>query len=125
MTVGRRLFMSSAVFGVVIAVMYWYSAHDYDGTILLGLMAGALVFAAGYMFIAEREAHLIGDREDASNADAKSERLGVFTLATPWPIVGAFGAFVFLAGLAVFPFMSIGGAALLLFALFRLMRESR
>lgn len=125
MTVGRRLFVSSALFAVAIAIVYWVSSREYDGTILLGLMATALVFAAGYMFFAEREASLIGDRADASNADAKGERLGVFTLATPWPIVCAFGAFLLLAGLAVFPFVSIGGAALMFFALFRLVRESR
>jgi hypothetical protein len=125
MTIGRRLFVSSAAFGIAIAVAYWFSAHNPDGAVLLGLMAVALVFAAGYMFVAERAARLVGDRANASNADASGERLGVFTVASPWPIVVAFSAFLVLLGLALFPALAAFGLALLLFGLFRLGRESR
>ncbi|HVA29392.1 MAG TPA: cytochrome c oxidase subunit 4 [Candidatus Baltobacteraceae bacterium] len=125
MTVGRRLFVSSAIFGIVIAVAYWFSAHNPDGTILLGLMATALVFAAGYMFVAEREARLVGDRSNASSVEASGEQLGVFTVASPWPIVVAFSVFLLLLGLAIYPVLAAFGLALLLFGLFRLGRESR
>lgn len=125
MTIGRRLFVSSAVFGIAIAVAYWFSAHNPDGTILLGLMAAALIFAAGYMFVAEREARLPGDRGTASSVDTSGEQLGVFTVASPWPIVVAFSAFLLLLGLAIFPILAAFGLALLLFGLFGLGRESR
>lgn len=125
MTIGRRLFVSSAVFGVVIAVVYWYSSHNPDGTFLLGFMATALIFAALYMFFAEREANLIGDRNDASNADAAGERLGVFTVATAWPITLAFGVFITLLGLAIFHALAYAGAVIFFYGLYQLGRESR
>ncbi|MBC5810417.1 MAG: cytochrome c oxidase subunit 4 [Candidatus Eremiobacteraeota bacterium] len=125
MITGRRLFVSSAVFGIVIAIVHWFSSRDYDGTILLGVMATALAFAASYMFVAEREAQLVGDRKDASNADVKGERLGVFTVATPWSLLAAFGACLLLIGLAVFPVLGVAGGAVLGFGLFQLVRESR
>lgn len=125
MTIGRRLFVSSAVFGIVIAIVYWFSSHDPDGTFLLGFMAAALTFAAGYMFFAEREANLIGDRADATNADAKSERLGVFTVATAWPVTVAFGVFVTLLGLAIFHALAYAGAVIFFYGLYQLGRESR
>jgi hypothetical protein len=125
MTIGRRLFVSSAIFGIAIAVAYWFSAHNPDGAILLGMMAVALVFAAGFMFLAEREARLVGDRGNASNADASGEQLAVFTVASPWPIAVAFAVFLLLLGLAIFPILAAFGLALLLFGLFHLGRESR
>ncbi|MFY9738410.1 MAG: cytochrome c oxidase subunit 4 [Candidatus Cybelea sp.] len=125
MTTGRRLFVSSALFGVTIAVAYWFSSRDPAGTILLGLMATALFFAAGYMFVAEREAALVGDRASATNADVAGERVGLFTVASPWPILVAFGVFGMLLGLALYPPLAVGGAAFLVFGLLRLGRESR
>jgi len=125
MNTGRGLFISSAIFGISIAAAYWFSTHELDGTILLGMMGAALLFAAGYMFAAERAARLVGDRGDASNADASGEQLGVFTVASPWPIVVAFAVFLLLFGLAIFPIIAAFGLALLLFGLLHLGRESR
>jgi len=122
---GRRLFVSSAVFGIVIAVVYWFSTHNPDGTILLGLMATALVFAAGFMFFAEREACLVGDRDDALPAQAAGERLGVFTVASSWPIAIAFGAFLLLLGMVVLPALAAFGLVVMIVSILGLGRESR
>ncbi|MGA7747445.1 MAG: hypothetical protein WCA52_10615 [Candidatus Aquilonibacter sp.] len=57
------LWASSATFGVVIAAVYYIWSHgELAGTILLGVMALGLTFAAGYAIVAEREANLSGDR---------------------------------------------------------------
>ncbi len=125
MTIGLRLFISSAIFGVAIATAYWFSSYDYTGTVLLGLMAAALIFGAAYMIIAEREARLIGDRPNASMNDGAGEELGVFTTWTPWPLFVAFGAFLLLLGLAMSPAFGIVGGMMLFFGLYKLMRESR
>jgi di/tricarboxylate transporter len=69
MMIGLRLFISSAVFAIVIAVAYWRVAHEIVGTFLLAFMAFALVFVAGYMIVAEREADLHGDRDDSGPRD--------------------------------------------------------
>ena len=67
-TIGLRLFISSAVFAIAIAMAYWLVAHEITGTFLLGFMAFALSFVAGYMIVAEREADLWGDRADAKRS---------------------------------------------------------
>lgn len=124
MITGRRLFVSSAIFGIAIAIAYWFSSHDPNGTVLLGMMAAGLLFAAGYMFVAEREARLVGDRDTATSAEAAGERVGTFTVASPWPIVIAFAIFLTLLGVAIFPTLAVVGFALLIFGLLRLGRES-
>ena len=50
-----------------------------------------------------RGTRLVGDRANASNADASGEQLAVFTVASPWPIAVAFAVFLLLLGLAIFP----------------------
>ncbi|MDQ2679501.1 MAG: cytochrome c oxidase subunit 4 [Candidatus Eremiobacteraeota bacterium] len=125
MKIGRTLFVSSALFGFAIAISYWFSSRNPDGTFLLGLMAGALTFAAGYMFFAERGARLIGDRGDATNHDGEGERLGVFTSNTPWPLITAFGAFAMLVGMAIFHPLGYAGLLILLYGVIQLGRESR
>ena len=80
MTVGLRLFISSAVFAIGIALAYWLVAHEITGTFLLGFMAFALSFVAGYMIVAEREADLWGDKADAKQSDAAGELVGTYSI---------------------------------------------
>ncbi len=82
------LFVSSALFGAAIAVAYFFAAHEETtGTALLGIMTAALAFTAGYAAVAERNARLEGDREDASPADDAGDDLGIFTTSSAYPIV--------------------------------------
>ena len=125
MNTGRRLFVSSCVFGVCIALAYYWSSRDWTGTILLGLMATALLFAAGYMLLAQRHADLIGDRADAAPGDEAGVRIGVFTLRSAWPVVAAAGAFALLFGLVVSGAVAVAGFLIIAWALARLISESR
>ena len=125
MNTGRRLFVSSCVFGVCIALVYYWSSRDWTGTILLGLMAAASLFAAGYMFLAQRHADLIGDRSDAGPGDEAGVRIGVFTLRSPWPVIAAAGAFALLFGLVVSSTVAVAGLLIIAWALAQLIRESR
>ena len=103
MIVGLRLFLSSAAFACVIAVAYWIVAHEPAGAFLLGFMAFALTFVAGYMIVAERDADLTGDRDDAAAADAAGELVGTYTIRSPLPFWTAFAAAALLLGLVVSP----------------------
>ncbi len=103
MMVGLRLFVSSALFAIVIAIAYWLVAHEIVGTFLLGFMAFALVFVAGYMIVAEREADLYGDRDDAKVSDGAGELVGTFTTHSPLPIWTALAATAIGLGLVVSP----------------------
>jgi len=120
MTIGLRLFISSAVFSIVIAVAYWFVAHEPAGTFLLGIMAFALTFLAGYMIVAEREADLWGDDGRATSADAAGEVVGSYSISSPLPLWSAAALASIGLGLVVSPaFAAMGAiAALALGALF-------
>ena len=120
MMIGLRLFISSAVFAIVIAVAYWLVAHEIVGTFLLAFMAFALIFIAGYMIVAEREADLHGDRDDAKVSDGAGEVVGTFTTRSPLPIWTALAVTCIGLGLVVSPTLAGLGvvAALVLGAFF-------
>ncbi|MDQ2872752.1 MAG: cytochrome c oxidase subunit 4 [Candidatus Eremiobacteraeota bacterium] len=118
------LFLSSAAFGIITAVIYWFCSYDLTGTVLLGLMATALVFAAGYALLAEREAHLDGDSPDISIEDVAGEDLGIFMSKTAWPILMAFSALMLLIGAVWSPFLLFAALTAMLLILWRLGAES-
>jgi hypothetical protein len=114
MTIGLRLFISSAVFSIVIAVAYWLVAREPAGTMLLGVMAFGLSFVAGYMILAEREAELVGDLAQADNADAAGEILGSYSISSPLPIATAAALTCIGLGLVVSPTVAALGVIVLL-----------
>lgn len=120
MTVGLRLFVSSALFALVIAVAYWFVAHEITGTFLLGFMAFALAFVAGYTIVAEREADLWGDKGDANQSDAAGELVGTYSIRSPLPIWAALALTAVALGLVISPTIAALGiiAALIVGALF-------
>jgi hypothetical protein len=120
MTIGLRLFLSSATFAIVIAVAYWLVAREPAGTMLLGFMAFGLSFVAGYMIVAEREADLWGDAGGADNAEAAGETVGSYSIRSPLPIASAAALAAICLGLVISPTIAALGiiAALALGALF-------
>lgn len=114
MTIGLRLFVSSAVFSIAIAVAYWLVAYEITGTFLLGFMAFALSFVAGYMIVAEREADLWGDKADAKVSDAAGELVGTYSIRSPLPFWTALALTCIGLGLAISPtLVALGAIALL------------
>jgi uncharacterized membrane protein YjdF len=116
MKVGLRLFVSSGVFAIVIAVAYWLLAREPAGTMLLGFLAFALSFIAGYMIVAEREADLCGDDAKADNTGSAGEIVGSYTIRSPLPIASAAAVTCVGFGLVVSPTI----AALGIIAIFAL-----
>ena len=109
MTIGRRLFVSSGVFAVVIAVAYWLVAREISGTLLLGFLAFALSVLAGYMLAAEGNADLWGDRGDATQAEAAGQIIGTYSVSSPLPFWSALAITAVLLGLVVSPTLSVLG----------------
>jgi hypothetical protein len=113
MLIGRRLFISSAVFAIVLATAYWQIAHEIAGTFLLGFMAFALVFLAGYMIVSEREADFWGDDKSAGKPDASEHAdgvgtlIGTYTIRSPLPICAAFAVTTALLGIVISPTLAI------------------
>jgi hypothetical protein len=109
MAIGLRLFISSAVFGIVIAVAYWYTSHEIIGVLLLGVMAFGLSFIAGYMIVAEREADLIGDKKEARIEDGAGELVGTYTIRSPLPLGTALAITCVFLGAVISPTIAVLG----------------
>jgi hypothetical protein len=118
------LFLSSATFGAVAAIVYWFSSREIIGTLLLGLMALGLSFAAGYALLAERNANLPGDDETMQHKETAGEDLGIFTKESAWPILLAFSILALFVGVVWSPFVAAAGLVAMLLILWRLSAES-
>ena len=109
MTVGLRLFLSSATFGIAIAVAYWFTSREIIGTFMLGIMAFGLSFVAGYMIVAEREADLIGDEKNATIQAGAGELIGTYTVTSPLPLGSALAVTFIGLGIVVSPVIAVLG----------------
>ncbi|MBV8434451.1 MAG: cytochrome c oxidase subunit 4 [Candidatus Eremiobacteraeota bacterium] len=119
------LFGASALFGIALAVAYWFVAHEEaTGTVLLGCMAAALVFTAGYAVVAERSADLDGDDPNGPLERAAGEELGVFTTHSAWPILVASCSLLTLAGTLWSPALAVAAGIALILCCWRLGAES-
>lgn len=124
MKAGRSVFINSAVFGIVISVVYWFSSHHPGGTLLLGFMASAMIFAAGFMFVAQREANLASDKKNVTYAHVAGQEVGSFTISTGAPFLAALTVFGVFVGLLWSPFLAAVSFVLMLLVLGRLAAES-
>jgi len=125
MKIGVRLLLSSATFAIGISVTYGFLTHNPPGIVLLGIMAVALTFAAGYITVAEREARLIGDRGDGTNAEVAGEIVGSFTYRSLWPFVAGLAVVLLLIGALYNPPLMAASFFGLLLVTWMLVRESR
>ncbi|HYL27949.1 MAG TPA: cytochrome c oxidase subunit 4 [Candidatus Nitrosotalea sp.] len=119
------LFGVAALFGLAIAVTYWFVGHEEGaGTALLGIMFAALAFAAGYAMIAERSADLEGDDPSATSETAAGEELGIFTTHSPYPILIAVCTLALLTGALWSPLLAVAALVGMLLCFWRLGAES-
>ena len=119
------LFAVVSGFGIVIAAVYWFVAHEEAaGSALLGMMSAALAFATAYPILAEREARLEGDDPGASTENSGGADLGVFTTESPYPILIAVCTLALLAGVLWSPLLGVFGLAGTIVCLWRLGAES-
>jgi len=119
------LFAIDAAFGFAIAVTYWFVAHEEAaGTALLAIMGAALALATAYAVLAERDAHLEGDDPNETNEQAAGEVLGVFTSASPWPILIALCTLALLTGMLWSPLLGAAGLIGMILCFWRLGAES-
>ncbi len=109
MTIGLRLFISSGVFAIAIAVAYWVSTREITGTFLLGFLAFALSVIAGYMIVAEAQADLYGDRAESSRGEGAGQLIGTYSTRSPLPIWSAIAIMCVLLGIVVSPTVAVLG----------------
>lgn len=114
-TIALRLFLSSAGFGGIIAIAYWFVAHDPAGTTLLAFMTAALLVIASYLFFVERSSDLLADRDDATMVQGAGEHVGTFVVRSAAPFWIGFALFGIVLGLVVSPAAAGLGIVALLF----------
>lgn len=119
-----RVLFASAAFMFAVAAVYWFVSYEPAGTFFLGLMVAGLLFAAAYIATAARGAVLSADRPDVRPEDVAGERVGVFSAASPWPLVLAGGLLVALLGLVYGVWLQVPGMLITIAALLGLMREN-
>jgi hypothetical protein len=123
-TVGLRLFLSSATFAIAIALAYWFTSREVVGTFMLGVMAFGLSFVAGYMIVAEREADLLGDDTNATIESGAGELVGTYTTTSFLPLGTAFAVTSIGLGIVVSPAIAVLGIlAVLSFGAFLVIRS--
>jgi Cytochrome c oxidase subunit IV len=119
------IFGVSAAFGCVIAIAYFFVAHEEGaGTALLSIMTAALTFATLYAIFAERDADLEGDYPVTTNEEIAGEDLGIFTTETPYPFIIAVCTLAILTGMLWAPLLGIAGLVGMLLCFWRLGGES-
>lgn len=119
------VFTSSAIFGAIIWVIYWFVARqEAAGAILLGVMTAALSFATLYAVVAEREARLEGDAKDAPPDAFAGDDLGIYTKQSAWPILLCLCVGLGLLGLLWSPLFACVMLAGFILCLWRLGAES-
>ncbi len=119
------LFGVVSTFGIAIAVVYWFVAHEEAaGTALLAIMGAALAFATAYAILAEREAKLEGDDPNETPERAAGDDVGVITTESPWPILIAVCTLALFTGILWSPLPAAFGLAGMILCFWRLGAES-
>ena len=125
MTTEWRFLFFSAVFSVVVAVIYWIVAAEEAGTTLLALMGGAAGLMGAYLFKKGRRLRRAEDDPEADHDEAGGDVVGFFSAGSLWPFVMALGATITVIGLVYGVWVLVPGMAIFAWAVIGLMTESR
>ena len=121
-----RYFALLSAFGLGLGTIYWFLTYEVVGAVVLwcfGLMP--LIVATWWWRQGTDPATEASDDPEASPSDAAGHAVGSFPLASAWPIFLVLGVIVTGASLVYGLILLPAGAALLLWAIVGLARESR
>ena len=121
-----RYFALLSAFGLGLGTIYWFLTYEVVGAVVLwcfGLMP--LIVATWWWRQGTDPATEASDDPEASPSDAAGHAVGSFPLASGWPIFLVLGVIVTGASLVYGLILAPAGAALLLWAIVGLARESR
>jgi Cytochrome c oxidase subunit IV len=93
-----RIFLFSAGFSLVVAIVYWFVSHERAGSALLLFMYLASLFLGAYLALRWWRARPPIDDPDATHRAAAGQEVGRFAGGTMWPFVFATGALIALQG---------------------------
>ena len=125
MTTARGVFVVASLFTAVLAISYWFIAHEPAGTTLLTFMTAALTTVAVYMFFAQREANLYADNPNATMREAAGEHVGTFVTRSSAPFWIGIALTAIVLGFVVAPAAAGLGIVALLFLVGLMIVRSR
>jgi uncharacterized membrane protein YdfJ with MMPL/SSD domain len=123
MTIATRVFLVAMAFGFAVACAYWLVAREPVGTFLLGLFGGGLAWDSGYLLVTRGRTPVDGDTSLAP-AQLAGERIGVFSLESPWPVLLALTSAGTLIGAVLHPFLGACSFLAMLWLIWRMVLES-
>lgn len=124
-TISRLLWVLSG-FALCLGTLYWFLTYEATGAVLLwmlGLMP--LIVATWIWRHGLVNAHLAEDDPTADPAALAGETVGSFALSSAWPIFAVLGVMTAGASLVYGLILLLPGVALLAYAIYGLMRESK
>lgn len=125
MKVESRTYLGFMAFFAVIGLLYWFTAYEDAGSILLGAAALLSLLLGGYLFVLSRWIpSRTQDDPRASIADGAGT-VGEFPAPTVWPFVFGFGATVLATGTVFGVYVVVAGLLVLGIALVGMVRQSR
>jgi hypothetical protein len=124
-TISRLLWLLSG-FALALGTLYWFLTYEATGAVLLWVLGLMPLIIASWIW----RHGLVGARlaEDESEADPGAragEVVGSFPLVSAWPIFAVLGVIAAGASLVYGLILLVPGFALLAYAIFGFMRESR
>jgi Cytochrome c oxidase subunit IV len=120
-----KVFLSSGGFGIVVAAIYWSVSRETAGTVLLGMLGLALLFAASYTLLAAvHHAPFPGDEPDEGPEDVAGEAVAPIATKSIWPVVFACGVLAGLGGMLYGAWLLVPGVLILIISGVGLMRET-
>lgn len=120
-----RFLLFSGTFGLVVAIVYWFTSYEEAGAVLLALMGTASSFMGLYLVAKGRRLARAEDDPDADHEAEAGETVGYFSAGSLWPPVMALGAAMGVMGFIFGAWLLFFGAVLFGWAVVALMQESR
>lgn len=125
MRLWARIFLFSAAFSLVVAVVYWFVSYERAGSALLLFMYLASLFLGVYLALRWWRARPAADDPEARHESAAGEEVGRFPGGTVWPFVFAVGALIALQGFIYGVWLLVPGLLLCASACLGLTLQSR
>ena len=121
------LFLGIGLFVAVITAIYWFTAYEDAGTVMLLLTAAMALWFGVFLWLRQR--HLAGGRGDAaveaSLDDPTTAAVPYMPHASVWPFVMGLGGATLVNGLVLGIWVVVPGAAALAFGLGGFIRQTR
>jgi hypothetical protein len=116
--VPRRMFLFIGGFMVFLAVLYWFTAYEDAGTVMLALSAVLALWFGSYLWLQQRRADRGGD-------DAVAGEAPYLPVASAWPFAIGLGAATVANGLVLGIWVIVPGVAVLVLGIGGFIHQSR